>query len=249
MQGRSTTPACLSDSVSIRLSVLAHASENSFSLIISRIFSQADAVLFSGGRETVRVESSERSCQIEDEGNGGEKARTKGSSWATDPSRAERSTMLAEHPGSGNWHERSTHLMMARWDRICAFLLDLYTSYLVLGVIVFSAKLGEDAEEMRLSVRWWMPASGHPNELLICEGRLGESSLLQCLWPYFSWNIPLAAVFLIQHSVLKTPLQRSFGSWGRRVYSFTSAVSLHFFMRNYKDCFSLFRQAHTGCQQ
>ena len=44
------------------------------------------------------------------------------------------------------------------WSQICATLLDLYTSYLVLGVIIFSAKLGEDAEQIGFgSISRWLP--------------------------------------------------------------------------------------------
>jgi len=47
--------------------------------------------------------------------------------------------------------------------------------------------------------------------------------------------VPLAAVFVIQHTVLKRSLQRWFGDHGRRVYSLTSALALHFFMAYYRD--------------
>ncbi|CAE7643387.1 unnamed protein product [Symbiodinium pilosum] len=101
---------------------------------------------------------------------------------------------------------------------------------------MFSAKLGEDAEQIGLGfISRWMPGGGHPKGHLICNSSLGATSLLHCILPYFFWNVPLAATFILQHSVLRKALQRSFGSWGRRIYSFTSAVALHLFMRNYQD--------------
>ena len=131
------------------------------------------------------------------------------------------------------------------WARICAIPLDVYTSYLVLGVIMFSAKLGEDAEQIGLGfISRWMPGGGHPKGHLICNSSLGATSLLHCILPYFFWNVPLAATFILQHSVLRKALQRSFGSWGRRIYSFTSAVALHLFMRNYQDSLKMLLLLH-----
>ena len=113
---------------------------------------------------------------------------------------------------------------------------------------MFSAKLGEDAEQIGLGfISRWMPGGGHPKGHLICNSSLGATSLLHCILPYFFWNVPLAATFILQHSVLRKALQRSFGSWGRRIYSFTSAVALHLFMRNYQDSLKMLLLLHS-CQ-
>lgn len=110
------------------------------------------------------------------------------------------------------------------------WLVDLYISFLLLAVVLFSAKVGQDALEIGFHrTRSFLPAQGHPNQVLVCDDQI----IFQCILPYFAWNLPLAAIFIVQHSVLKRPLQR-FGS-GRRVYSFTSALCLHLFMAFYKD--------------
>ena len=72
--------------------------------------------------------------------------------------------------------------------------------------------------------------NSHFWQVLICD----TGDLFPCVLDYLAWNVPLGAVFIVQHSVLKKPLQRFCGRHGRRVYSFTSALCLHCFMVFYK---------------
>ena len=46
-----------------------------------------------------------------------------------------------------------------------ALLVDVYSTWLLLAVLFFSAKLGEDAEELGFHrLRSLLPAQGHPNQ-------------------------------------------------------------------------------------
>ena len=120
--------------------------------------------------------------------------------------------------------------------KLALCVVDLYSSYILLGVILFAAKLGEDAMHIGwLRLQSWLPGLGHPSHTLTCNVQSTTEVLEQCLLPYLSWNVPLAAVFIAQHSLLRRPIHQVFGSQGRRVYSFTSALTLHAFMYNYRD--------------
>ena len=123
--------------------------------------------------------------------------------------------------------------------RVCQRLqlaVDLYSSYILLGVILFAAKLGEDAMHTGwLRLLSLLPGLGHPSQRLPCSVQSTTEVFDQCVLPYLSWNVPLAAVFIAQHSLLRRPIHQIFGSQGRRVYGFTSAVTLHAFMCNYRD--------------
>ena len=51
------------------------------------------------------------------------------------------------------------------------WLVDLYISFLLLAVVLFSAKVGQDALEIGF------PAQGHPNQVLVCDDQI----IFQCI--------------------------------------------------------------------
>mmetsp|Transcript_10798 Transcript_10798/g.32789 ORF Transcript_10798/g.32789 Transcript_10798/m.32789 type:complete len:120 (+) Transcript_10798:205-564(+) len=76
-------------------------------------------------------------------------------------------------------------------ERVAVAAADAYTTYLLLGVILFAAKVGQDAADIGHASRKWMPAGGHPEpaaKLVCCDESLGLSATLQdCVLPYFAW--------------------------------------------------------------
>jgi len=91
-----------------------------------------------------------------------------------------------------------------------------YVMWVLVGTVAWISHLGERA-------RWLgarLPAKGYPSR----EAARSAAAFARR-------NVPLSLVFVIPHSVcLPSRMRRYFGSHGRLVYNFVSAVTLHAFL-------------------
>ena len=70
------------------------------------------------------------------------------------------------------------------------WLVDLYISFLLLAVVLFSAKVGQDALEIGFHrTRSFLPAQGHPNQVLVCDDQI----IFQCIW--YNYDTTFNSIF------------------------------------------------------
>lgn len=102
------------------------------------------------------------------------------------------------------------------------YAIAAYTNWVLFGVVAFVSHLGKQAPLLAP----WLPALGQP-------GR-GRAATADGLIQFLVWNVPLAVVFVVFHSVFRPKrLMLKLQRHGRLVYNFLSAVLLHAFMYSF----------------
>merc|ERR1719316_402933 len=110
---------------------------------------------------------------------------------------------IGQLPGARG-HPKAAGLPMASANRFTQLswletVAVLYTVWVLFGVIAFVTHLGDDLRGIQGEFKvfavlpYFLPARGAP------RAEMGCRSIVE----YFRWNLPLAAIFLVQHSGMR----------------------------------------------
>jgi len=103
--------------------------------------------------------------------------------------------------------------------QIFVLMIAFYVAWILMGTVAWVSHLGHRAPILSS----FLPSHGYPSNIPAED-----------LFQFLKWNVPLAFVFVLPHSLLRPArLYRFFGTSGRIVYNFISAICLHFFLYSF----------------
>ena len=112
---------------------------------------------------------------------------------------------------------RTARESVGRWiNLVGASAAAAYVLWVLLGTVAWISHLGERVETLGR----WLPARGYP-----------ANAAAGSVWTFAARNVPASAWFVAPHSLmLPSRLRRWFGRYGRLMYNFISAATLHAFL-------------------